>query len=410
MDGTQAIPETISAAEDLPSHRVRVAVYAPGDLETVYGEASYIASIVKRLDRHLADPVLVSPVEGPFLEELAALGTETQVVAAPRLLRRGGSGPFARALAAVGGVIHAVALAKHLAREKIDIVQCHDLRAMLTAGVAGKLARRRVVWYVKGELANSVLDRVCFALADLILFQGEANLARRYPKLVKRWRHKIEILSSGIDLAEIAKAKRRGRKALRDALRLDPNKTNIVFVGQVMEAKGLDELVVAMAQVQKAHPDTALTIVGDHGAEAHRAYRKHLELKVKVLCVANVSFTGLRTDVPDIVTLMDVFVMPSHSEGMPRAVIEAMALGKPVVATDVGSVPDLVRDDETGLLVPPRDAEALADALMRLVGDQALGERARALALAECDIGKNVKGLERYYQRLAGTAALAKRG
>lgn len=410
MDGTPAITETAPAAAHRDGRRIRVAIFEPYIFDTVYGNTRYIATIFKFLDRDRVEPVLISPVEGRFLERIAELGGETRIVPAPGVLNRyggalhGGS-PFVRALAALALALYTYKLARFLAREKVDIVQCHDIRAMLMAGLAGKLIRRPVIWYVKGELGNPLLDRICLALANLVLFQGETNLARRYPRLVKRWRAKIEILRNGIDLGEVARAKRRGHKALRAELGLDAHKVNIVFVGQVMGAKGLEELIAAMAKLQVSHPDTTLHIVGDHCIEAYRPYRTHLELKIKVLGVTGVMFTGWREDVLDIVALMDVFVLPSFAEGVPKSVIEAMALGKPVIATTVGSVPDLVRDGETGLLVPPRDIDALAEALTRLVEDPALrkslGERARAFAQAECAIEENIKGLERFYERLA---------
>jgi len=182
-------------------------------------------------------------------------------------------------------------------------------------------------------------------------------------------------LKNGVDLDDIAEAEKRDHASLIRELDIDRGKTNIVFVGQVMRAKGLDELIAAMARVQEEFPDTALYIVGDHCIDAHIGYRAELDEAIRNCCLMNVTFTGWRSDACDIVSVMDIFVLPSHSEGVPHTVLEAMALGKPILATEVGSVADIVDDENTGLMVPAKDTEALAVALRRLVGDLSLRDR-----------------------------------
>jgi glycosyltransferase involved in cell wall biosynthesis len=152
-----------------------------------------------------------------------------------------------------------------------------------------------------------------------------------------------------------------------------------------------------------------LYIVGDHCAEEYRPYRAELEAMIRDRGLHGVTLTGWRGDVHDIVSLMDVFVLPSHAEGVPKSVIEAMALGKPVVTTTVGSIPDLVEDGVTGLLVAPRDPDALADCLVRLVRDAALRDRlgraARQQVLRDGSIKDNIAGLERLYENLCAKPA-----
>ena len=169
-----------------------------------------------------------------------------------------------------------------------------------------------------------------------------------------------------------------------------------------MRAKGLDELIEAMARVQKESPGTALYVIGDHCIEEYRDYRREIDSAIENLGVRNVTFTGWRKDAHEIVSLMDVFVLPSHAEGVPKSVIEAMALGKPVLTTTVGSVSDLVKNEETGILVPAKDVDALASQLGRLVRDPELRERlgnaAKAYARGNCSIQGNIRGLERLYR------------
>ena len=117
-----------------------------------------------------------------------------------------------------------------------------------------------------------------------------------------------------------------------------------------------------------------------------------------------VRFLGVRADVADILRASDVFVLSSRWEGNPLSVMEAMAAGLPVVSTAVGGVPELVRDRETGLLVPSEDAEALTRAMQALVDDpvrrQAMGAAARQYAVAHFDIRHTVRGYEQLYESL----------
>ena len=119
---------------------------------------------------------------------------------------------------------------------------------------------------------------------------------------------------------------------------------------------------------------------------------------------SRVCFLGIRADVADILRASDVFVLSSRWEGNPMSVMEAMAAGLPVVSTAVGGVPELVREGETGLLVPSEDAGALARALQALVDDsvrrQAMGAAARQHAIAHFDIRHTVRGYEQLYESL----------
>jgi glycosyltransferase involved in cell wall biosynthesis len=396
---------------------LRIAIFAPYIFETVYGNTRYLGTIFKYLNRTRAEPILFAQANGGFLRDIEALGGQCDILPAPARLNQYGGAILAGGLAAkaltVGCLIwYSLRIARRFLSQRIDIVQCHDLRAVLTAGFAAKILRRRIIWYIKGELDNPLLDRIGFAMADRVLFQGETNMRRLYPELIRKHQNKISILRNGIDLDEVGAAESRDKSELIRELNFDKSKINIGFVGQIMRPKGLDELVTAMAEVQESHPDAALYIVGDHCADAYRGYQTELENLIRKLGLINVKFTGWRADAHDIISLMDIFVLPSHAEGVPKSVIEAMAMGKPVLTTRVGSIPDVVDHGETGILVPARNAKALAEKLARLLADKEfrrrLGQNARAKALNKHSIKDNIKGLERIYREMSGTATDAR--
>lgn len=149
------------------------------------------------------------------------------------------------------------------------------------------------------------------------------------------------------------------RAAARARLGLDAESEVVVFVGWLAPTKGLRELVDAVIRLAAAHPRLQLFCIGEG------ALQSELEARALNAGLADrIHFLGRRTslEVASWLAAADVFCLPSYAEGCPNAVIEALACGRPVVATNVGGIPELV-DSESGILVAPQDSEALAQAL-----------------------------------------------
>jgi len=178
----------------------------------------------------------------------------------------------------------------------------------------------------------------------------------------------------------------------------------VIMVANLRPEKGHDTLIDAAAIVLNRFPDARFDIVGD-GTERDRliayAHAKGV--------AAAVSFLGHCEDVPARLSAADVFVLPSESEAFPNAVLEAMAAGLPVVASAVGGILEVVRNGETGLLVPPRRPDALADAIGRLLSDATLQERlgstGRGLVESRYSFSKMVAAFDALY-----LTELARRG
>jgi len=166
------------------------------------------------------------------------------------------------------------------------------------------------------------------------------------------------------------------------------------------ERKGVRYFVEAAAQIAAAHPDARYLIVGD----GH--LRPALEARAKSLGIAErIIFTGERKDVARLLAAMDIFVIPSLYEACQYSLLEAMAMGKPVVATPAGVAPDVVMDHETGLLVPLADSAAIARAVTELLEDRALaahvGGRARELMAGDFSVGAMLDNIARVYAEAA---------
>jgi glycosyltransferase involved in cell wall biosynthesis len=179
---------------------------------------------------------------------------------------------------------------------------------------------------------------------------------------------RIDVIPTGIDLARFEPRPR--DRDFRTVQGVGDTEPLLVCVGRLDRYKGHDHLVEAFAALIRERPRARLLLVGDG------RFREALTVQVRSAGLSDrVRFTGALGDVRPALAAADVFVQASDEEGLPGAVLEAMAMGLPVVATDVGGTREAVDDGVTGLLVPPRDASALATAVRRLLDDPELGAR-----------------------------------
>jgi glycosyltransferase involved in cell wall biosynthesis len=183
---------------------------------------------------------------------------------------------------------------------------------------------------------------------------------------------------------------------------LEPSDRVILAVGRLHRQKGYDYLIRALATVKREIPTVKLLIAGE-GEEKNNLKNlvKSLDLSKEVI------LAGLCREVEKLFNFTKLFVLPSLWEGMPNAVLEAMAAAKPVVATRVGGVPELVIDGETGILVPPEDPESLARAIVKLLRHTAqansMGNAGRERVQEHFSVTEMVTKTDRLYQELLNT-------
>ena len=303
---------------------------------------------------------------------------------------------------------------RRLIREgRFDLVHTHTSKA----GILGRLAARlvggcRVVHTPHGHVfygyfgpwktrlfvwAERLMARWTDAIVTLTDREAEEHLALG----VGRPSQFVTIFS-GIPLPP-AKARGGADPARRQALGLPPEGMLVGSVGRLDPVKGHGLLIRAFARLRDRHPGARLILIGDgEEREAYQALARELEIAERV------RFLGWRGDVDDLLGELDLFVFPSRNEGMGRAAVEAMAAGLAVVATRTGGLTEVVRDGETGLLVPPGDADALSAAMDRLLARpeerRAMGEAGRNLAQAY-SAERMCEKIEGLYQRLLAPTA-----
>ncbi len=207
--------------------------------------------------------------------------------------------------------------------------------------------------------------------------------------------HKFAVIHSGVNLEDFSKNFVNSDELKRD-LGIPITDSIVGTVGRLVEIKGHRYLLDAARLVLNKLPNVTFLLIGDgHLMTELINHASALGIKNKVI------FGGWRGDVAQLINAFDIFVLPSLNEGMGRVLVEAMAMGKPIVASDIGGIPDLVKDGTNGILFPPRDVHAMAEAIMKLLLDRELarkmGKEGERTSL-NYDTGVMVKNIERLYE------------
>jgi L-malate glycosyltransferase len=270
-----------------------------------------------------------------------------------------------------------------------DVVQTHLFKTAVVTTPVARLTRARVVGTVHGIDPSGLQRRLAGLPARLqhTVVAVSTPLADDLATLTTIPRQRVTVVPDGVD----DPGRRLAPGAARAAAGL-PDGVLVGCVGRLWERKGQRELLAAWGDVVAACPDARLVVVGDGPLRTELE-----EVAADPALKGTVLLTGSRDDVPTILDGLDVVAVPSHHEGFSLVTVEAMLHGLPVVATASGGPRELVDDGGSGLLVPPRDAAALAAALVRLCGDEPLRTRFGAAALARATSRYTVEAMVRGY-------------
>lgn len=275
----------------------------------------------------------------------------------------------------------------HLMRkEQFDIVHVHEPVAGALGRVAAWAARKPIVIYTAhGFYFHEQMPRwarrlvvwvekfLC-CITDLVFTQSSEDAVTAVREAICP-QDKLLCIGNGVDTTRFAI--KPGSNGTRESLGLYAQDKVVGFVGRLVGEKGIMELGEAMNMVLKAVPDAKLLIVGDTlNGDRDKKAKKALQSMLDHDGLARrIVFTGFVEDVASAMAAIDVFVLPSHREGMPRTIIEAMASSKPVVATNIRGCREEVVNEVTGLLVPVKNPKALAEAIIRLLSNPELARQ-----------------------------------
>ena len=318
---------------------------------------------------------------GPQLSAFAAAGFDVVGVSAPGPyvadLERAGIRHIAlrhatRSVSPLDDVRAAAELYQLLRRLRPDIVHTHTPKAGIYGRLGGRAARVPVVvntvhgLYATAEDSRARraavygLERLAATCSDAELVQNEEDLSTLAALRVPADR--LHLLGNGIDLDRFTPGPkaRAARGRVRAELGVDDTTVVVGAVGRLVWEKGYGELFAAAEQLRRRCPEVTVVVAGP--SEPGKA--DGIEPAAMAAAESSgVRFLGHRSDVEDLYAACDIYVLASHREGFPRSAMEAAAMGLPIVATDIRGCRQVVEHGATGLLVPPRDAAALTDAM-----------------------------------------------
>lgn len=336
-------------------------------------------------------------------EGLLSRGHDVLVVCPPRSELGGacearGVKTYATPMRAELDIKAMLCVARALRRFGAHVAHCHTARAHTLGLVAARLAGTPVTVVsrrVDFKVGTNVFSRIKYRLpVDAIVAVSEA--VRRVLVSAGVDGSKIAVVPGGID----AQRYRCGPSAreIREKMGLPDGARLVGSLGSLVPHKGHSVLIEAVAKLSRTHPDLRCVIVGDGELEGR------LKSLARDLGVGGVvDFVGFSSDVRTVVPALDVLVHPSNLDASPNVIKEGMAMGVPVVATNVGGIPEIIVDGKSGLLVPPGDPEAMSCAISLALDDHELRKRlidggvARAL---DFSVERTVEETELLYARL----------
>lgn len=266
-----------------------------------------------------------------------------------------------------------IRLARELRRRHVDVVHCSDLQAAHQVALAGRLAGLPVLCHIRNRFESmSRRDRSFLWMVHKFVFVSRDT-----------WRHfayhvspkRGTVVYDGIEVPA-TDDETMDYLSVRREFGIPEHAPVIGMMARIAPQKDFATLARAAARIRKVQPDVRFLIAGDYASEKNQRHYREVQAVVRDNGVAeSFIFTGYRDDVPRLINALDVFVLSTHCEGLPLVILEAMARAKPVVATAVDGIPEIVHHGESGLLFPHEDDETLASQITRLLTDREWGRR-----------------------------------
>jgi glycosyltransferase involved in cell wall biosynthesis len=380
--------------------RIRVLIVEPAGL--LGGSERAQLDLLSHVDGTRFDVTVVAPAGSPFVDELQPLGV--RVAAAPlALLHLRGFPARAMALAA---------LTTLMIRFRPHVVHVNQAGLMQLVALASRVVRAPVLCHVRLLEDARTINRRASRGARATQMAGISNaVVAELTRNEAIARQQVDCVRDPLDQGDVRKAAGvTSRRSIRDAWGIPDHAIVVAIVGRVCEDKRQELLIDAAAL--STHSNIYYLVIGGDPPRAPNqpSYRERLQQRVRTSPLSNrVIFTGMRTDVPVLMVASDVVVMASEEEAFGRVLLEALTLGKPIVAPAAGGPGEIAGDDERGLTFAPGDAVDLARCIDAVIADsdaaRARTERGAEWVRVVCSPDRHAREIERIYADLGAQAA-----
>ena len=363
-------------------------------IEAIGGAERDLIALLKTLDRQKWEPHAVCPGTGPFGEQLRTIAVPTHALSLP---------PWRKPLAVFqrrSAVGRLGAFVKQLDPAMIHVNDIWWVPHTVSAIASHTSHPVPIVAHVRQEIEPAKVQRYQLDRVEAVIAisrQVEQSLIAGGVSAKK-----VRTVYSGIDLSEREPA--HNDQAIRQMIGLPNGAVLLGTVANLFPRKGYEVMLRALPAIVRAVPAVHYVIVGSDDHD----YADRLKRLAQDLNIADrVHIVGFQDPVQPFLAALDLYVHPALMEGFGIAVVEAMAVGKAVVATTTGGLPEVVAQGETGLLVPPGDAESLAATVVSLLGDKVrraqMGRNGKARAHERFSLDASVRHMERVYGEVLGT-------
>jgi len=366
----------------------------------MYGAETRLLDITQNLDRNKFRPFVLLPTSGPFEVRLKALGVTTQCLDFIFTITKS---PIFRFLRLTRDFVR-------LARQhNIDIIHCNMHFKASNFWLAFLILRKPVIIHIRSHYYIHVFEKFMMCRVSKVICISEAVkrafLQRRRSSYLMFHRYnQAEIVYDGIDTNKFCPKDTGG--IIRKELGINPSDFLVALIGAIDRVKGQDTLIKAADIVVRKHPQAKFVIVGDIYADSPRKNKYRLDViqLIKDLNLEKqVILTGFRNDIDIFMNEIDLLAQPSEREALGTSMVEAMACGKPVIGTNVDGVPEVVGDNEAGILLNPRTPEELAKDIIFFIENrqetEKRGRQGRERALRMFDVQKNIKLIQEIYSQ-----------
>jgi len=355
----------------------------PGGSETV------LAYIAKNLDSGRYDSLVCLLSEGWLTGYLRQLGVRYEIIE-----NRLSYDP-----------LFLIKLVRLIKREKVALVHAHEFMMNVYGSVAARLAGTPMIGTIHGKVyftekrSRIAAYKLAVAASSRIIAVSEDLKKYFMENIGLKTDRKILTLYNGIDVDRYKPSAK--SDALRSQLGIPADAILAGTVGSLFKVKAFDQLVRAAEINHESNPRFRLLIAGE-GTEESNLGKLIDDLGLRDIVI----LTGFRKDVPDLLNLFDLYVCSSLSEGLSLSILEAMAAGRPIVATKVGGNPELIADGDNGYLVPSGNPGALAEKMRILIDSEpkriAMGQRNRRIAEEKFSLKKMINNYQNLYEELFG--------
>lgn len=347
---------------------------------------------LRSLDRTRFEPSVIAGTDGEFAQQVRALGVRCHVLPLVQLDR-------GRPLSTVTATLRVIAMAYRL---RPSIIHANDMPSYQPGGVAARALGIPAVTHLRFPDTGDAYRWFFRPLPSVAIFISKSFQAQALSDAPDVFRGRETVLYDAVEVPELWSPDESREQRL--ALSLPTGVPIVALTGQISEVKGIWDFVAA-ADVLRA-TNAHFAVLGDD-LRTKGVLRRQMEERVQTLGLRDrFTFLGFRSDAPRLIQAFDLVVVPSHVEPFGLASLEAMAAGRPVVASRVGGIPEVVVDGETGMLVPVADPQRLAEGIGRMLRDEDLqrqmGQAGRRRASEVFGMPVHAAAMQDLYERLIG--------